>query len=86
MHQLFQSLPIVPPNLRLIFYTVAGVSLAILLLGTLDNVLLWLRGRDDMLGLVRASGPGQVLWMSLRRFFSAECLLARGTFARSRAR
>lgn len=86
MHQLFQSLPLVPPGFRLFFYGLAGLAVAVFVLGTLDRMLLWQQGHDRPGAWPERTGVWGWLQLSLVKLFSADCLLARRTFARSRLR
>jgi len=94
MHQLFQSLPLVPPAFRPFFYGLAGLTVAVFLIGTLDRMWLWRQGRDRpgapalsvIEGLTEQAGAWGLLQLSFVKLFSADCLLARRTFARSRVR
>jgi nitrate reductase gamma subunit len=86
MHQMFQSLPLVPPALRVFFYAMGGLAVATFLLGTLDRVWLWRQGREMPGDLLSQADTWRLLRLSFVKLFSADCLLARRTFARSRAR
>ncbi len=86
MHQLFQSLPLVPPAFRAFFYGMAGLTVAVFLIGTLDRVWLWRQGRDRPGALTEQAGTWGLLQLSFVKLFSTDCLLARRTFARSRVR
>jgi nitrate reductase gamma subunit len=86
MHQLFQSLLLVPPAFRLFFYGMAGLAVAAFLVGTLDRVSLWRQGRDRPGALAERAGTWGLLQLSFVKLFSADCLLARRAFARSRVR
>jgi nitrate reductase gamma subunit len=86
MYQLFQSLPLVPPEFRAFFYGMAGLAVAVFLVGTLDRVWLWRLGRDRPGALTERTGTWGLLRLSFVKLFSADCLLARRTFARSRVR
>lgn len=86
MHQLFQSLPLVPPAFRSFFYGMGALAVAVFLLGTLDRVLLWRQGRDRPGAFTERLATGGLLKLSFVKLFSADCLLARRTFARSRLR
>lgn len=86
MYQLFQSLPLVPPAFRPAFYGLAGLAITVLFVGSLNRVLLWRLGRDRPGALTEHLSTWGLLRLSFVKLFSADCLLARRTFARSRAR
>ncbi len=86
MHQMLQSLPLVPPALRPFFYGMAGLAVIVFVVGTLDRVLLWQQGRDRPGTWTEKQSSWGLLRVSLVKFFSADCLLARRTFAHSRLR
>jgi len=64
----------------------AGLAVMVFLVGTLDRVLLWGQGRDRPGAWTERMSSWGLLRLSVVKFFSADCLLARRTFARSRLR
>ncbi len=86
MHQIFQSLPIIPVAFRPFFYGMALLALALFGLGTLNRVWLWTQGTDRPNSLFAIARLRDLLKLSFTKFFSRDCLLATRTFARSRAR
>jgi nitrate reductase gamma subunit len=86
MHQIFQSLPLVPVAFRPFFYGMAALALALFALGTFDRVWLWTQGRDRPNSLLAGARLRELLKLSVTQLFSRECLLATRTFARSRVR
>ncbi|MBI4321507.1 MAG: respiratory nitrate reductase subunit gamma [Chloroflexi bacterium] len=86
MHQLFQTLGFVPPELQVPFYALAALAAAIFLLGTFERVWLWSQGKDRPDAALAGVGFAEVLKSSVTKAFSRDCLLASRTFARSRVR
>lgn len=86
MHQLFQSLPLVPIAFRPFFYGMAALALALFVLGTFERLWLWTQGRDRPNNLLAGATMWELLKLSIIKVFSRECLLASRTFARSRVR
>ncbi len=86
MHQIFQSLPLVPASFRPFFYGMAALALALFALGTFDRVRLWTQGRDRANDALAGARLRELLKLSVVKLFSRDCLLAPRTFARSRVR
>ena len=86
MQSLFQSLGTIPPPLRMPTLILGGIALMLALIGTWSRIRLWGSGRRDRNDALGTAGAGQLLWLSLTKFFSSDCLLARRVFARSRWR
>ncbi len=86
MHTLFQSLIVIPPAFRGIFSAVGLAAVAICVLASLGRMSIWLRGQDKDSGPIEGRGLLGVLGLTLLQPLSAECLLARRVFPRSKAR
>src|SRR3972149_6461458 len=86
MQSLFQSLGVTPPLLRVPLIIVGGIALAFAVGGTWSRIRLWGSGRRERIDRLGPLGMGRLLWLSLTKFFSADCLFARRVFARSRWR
>ncbi len=86
MHTLFQSLSAVPPEVRWLFYLAWVASVVIFVAGTLNRISIWRRGEAERQSLMTGRGLLGLLWLSLSKVFSLDCLLARRAFARSRVR
>src|SRR3990172_7730413 len=86
MRSLFQSLGVTPPLLRVPLIIVGGIALAFAIGGTWSRIRLWASGRRDRNDALGPASMGRLLWLSLTKFFSADCLFARRVFARSRWR
>lgn len=86
MHELFQSLNELPPNI--LPFLVAGGAFALLIFlgGALLRAQLWLQGREDASGPLYPLTAGRILWFSITRFFAPDCFFARRVFANSRVR
>ncbi|NOZ06081.1 MAG: respiratory nitrate reductase subunit gamma [Chloroflexi bacterium] len=85
MHQLFQTLSVVPENWRLLFYGAGIVAILLALFTTIQRISLWSRGKDQA-NVLEGKGTASLLWLSVTRLFSADCLLAGRVFNRSRLR
>ncbi len=86
MHQIFQSLPLVPISFRPFFYAMAALALVLFVFGTVDRMRIWTLGRDrPNMTLAGVSGR-RLLRLSLTKFLSRDCLLAARVMPRSRAR
>ena len=86
MQSLFQSLGVVPPGLRVPLLVVGGIGLAIAVGGTWARIRLWGLGRRDRADPLGSASMGRLLWLSVTKLFSPDCLFARRVFARSRWR
>lgn len=72
----------IPGGMVKIFYGLATVTVLIFLLGFWDKIRIWSRGKDadqDLEGM----GTIKLLWLSIAKFFSGDCLFARRVFPRS---
>lgn len=86
MQSLFQSLGALPPLLRMPFLILGGIVLVIAMGGTWARIRLWGSGGRKQDGRLGSASTGRLLWLSLTKFFSLDCLFARRVFARSRWR
>ncbi|MGP8050919.1 MAG: hypothetical protein ACLPYB_09940 [Desulfobaccales bacterium] len=68
-----------------IMYVVAVISVATLCIGFWSKTRIWMMGSDGD-GSLKSLTPLGFLRISLAKFFSADCLLARRVFPRSKAR
>lgn len=77
----------IPGYLRILFYLLSLLSLTVFFIGLYVRFSLWLRGREDtsdfLIGGLTVSG---LIFMSLRYFFSGECLFAKRVMNKSRLR
>jgi len=85
MHQLFQTLSVVPENWRPLFYGAGIAAILLALFATVQRMSLWSRGKDQA-NVLEGKGTGGLLWLSVTRFFSRDCLFAVRVFNRSRVR
>lgn len=69
-------------NWKLVFFLAAGVAVVFFLAGFWSRMSIWAKGRDEEDEL-KGLGVVGMLWLSLRTFFSRDCILARRLFARS---
>jgi nitrate reductase gamma subunit len=76
----------IPQLLRTLFYFAAVLAFAIFLIGSWFKVSVWLKGRDDPFDNVYQKSVFGLIMMSLRYFFSRDCLLAQRVMARSKPR
>lgn len=83
MHTLFQSLSAVPPEVRWLFYLAWVASIVIFIVGTINRISIWRRGEMERSSPLTGRGVLGLLWLSLSKIFSFDCLLARRAFARS---
>lgn len=86
MHEMFQSLTLIPASFRPFFYAMATLALALFVLGTVDRMRLWTLGRDRPNTTLSGARGLRLVRLSLTKFLSRDCLLAARTFPRSRAR
>ncbi|HET7010948.1 MAG TPA: respiratory nitrate reductase subunit gamma [Anaerolineales bacterium] len=86
MQLLFQSLGLLPYSWRWPFILVGALALALAIGGTWARVRIWGLGKAESWDLPGRPSMGRLLWLSLTKLFSADCLFARRVFARSRWR
>jgi nitrate reductase gamma subunit len=72
----------IPNGLIKVFYGIAGLTIIIFLIGFWDKIRLWSKGRDADEEL-RGMGFLGLIWLSLTKFFSPDCLFSRRVFPRS---
>jgi nitrate reductase gamma subunit len=72
----------IPDGLIKVFYALAAVAIIIFLLGFWGKVRLWSKGMDADQEL-KDMGPVRLIWLSIIKFFSSDCLFARRVFPRS---
>lgn len=85
MHQLFQTLSVVPESWRVPFYGAGLITILFAGLATANRFALWARGKDQA-NVLEGKGAVSLLWLSLTRLFSSDCLFAVRVFVRSRLR
>jgi nitrate reductase gamma subunit len=66
-----------------LFYLAWAISTIIFVVGTLDRISMWRRGEQERGSPLTGRGLLGMLWLSLSKFFSLDCLLARRAFVRS---
>lgn len=76
----------IPRPLEGAFYVAAFLALLLFGLGMGWRTSLWMRGTDEPRTPLYGRGRLGILWLSLVKLFSPDCLLARRVFPRSRAR
>ena len=86
MQSLFQSFSVIPSPWRVPFYAAGILAVLLALGGTWARVRLWGMGRKDGRGPLADAGLGHLIWLSLTKLFSTDCLFARRVFVRSRWR
>jgi len=72
----------IPDGLIKIFYALATVTVVIFVLGFWGKVRLWSKGMDADPEL-KGMGSFQLIWLSITKFFSSDCLFAKRVFRRS---
>ena len=76
----------IPQSLRTIFYVSATLAVGIFFIGSWFKIYIWQKGKDDPSDhLTHKTSLGLAI-MSLRYFFSPDCLLAKRVFERSKPR
>jgi len=86
MQNLFQSLGVIPPAWRLPLFLCAALALTMGMVGTWARIRIWGLGRRDRNDVLGPPNTVRLMWLSLARLFSADCLFARRVFAHSRWR
>jgi nitrate reductase gamma subunit len=72
----------IPKGLIRVFYALALAAIIIFCLGFWDKARIWSKGKDadqDLKGM----GSIKLIWLSVTKFFSGDCLFARRVFPRS---
>jgi nitrate reductase gamma subunit len=72
----------IPDGLIKAFYTLAGLTVIIFILGFWDKVRIWSKGMDVDQEL-KGMGPVRLIWLSATKFFSSDCMFAKRVFPRS---
>lgn len=72
----------IPASWKLIFFLAAIGGFLIFLAGLWIKVSVWSQGRDEEDELRDLGAPG-LIWLSIVKFFSRDCVLAKRLFARS---
>jgi nitrate reductase gamma subunit len=72
----------IPNGLVKGFYALAFVTIIIFFLGFWDKLKIWSRGMDADQEL-KGMGPIRLIWLSITKFFSSDCLFAKRVFPRS---
>ncbi len=75
----------IPPGVVNGFYLLAGATIVIFVLGFWDKLRLWSQGMDADQEL-KGMGPLALIWLSITKFFSSDCFVARRLFRRSTVR
>ena len=72
----------IPDGLIKTFYAFAGLTVIIFILGFWDKVRIWSKGMDVDQEL-KGMGPVRLIWLSIIKFFSSDCMIAKRVFPRS---
>jgi nitrate reductase gamma subunit len=72
----------IPAGLIKAFYAFAGLTVLIFIIGFWDKVRLWSKGMDVDQEL-KGMGPVRLIWLSIIKFFSSDCMIAKRVFTRS---
>ncbi len=75
----------IPYEAKLVFYSIVVLATLIFILGTWSRASLWTKGREEN-DLLRGLSTLDMLKLSITKFFSPDCILARRLSARSRLR
>jgi nitrate reductase gamma subunit len=75
----------IPHGLVNAFYFLAGATIVIFVLGFWDKLRLWSQGMDADQEL-EGMGPLALIWLSITKFFSSDCFVAKRLFRRSTIR
>lgn len=86
MDQLLQSFPMIPSSLRLPFFGLALLAAITFVAGVWERASIWRLGVDRPVDALHGLGTLGFLRLAATKLFSADCLLARRVFARSRVR
>ncbi|MFN3480975.1 MAG: hypothetical protein ACK415_11410 [Thermodesulfovibrionales bacterium] len=76
----------IPGLLKTIFYIVSLISSIVFITGLYSRFSIWLKGNEESSDLLSGKGFGGMVIMSLRYFFSRDCLLATRVMSKSRFR
>ncbi len=72
----------IPNGLVTALYVLSGVTVIIFIKGFWDKIRLWSKGMDADQEL-KEMGPIRLIWLSIIKFFSSDCLLAKRVFSKS---
>ncbi len=72
----------IPDGLIKAFYAFAGLTVIIFVLGFWGKIRIWSKGMDADQEL-KGMGPVGLVWLSIIKFFSSDCLFAKRVFPRS---
>ncbi len=72
----------IPNGLVTALYVLSGVTVIIFIKGFWDKIRLWSKGMDADQEL-KGMGPVGLMWLSITKFFSSDCLFAKRVFPRS---
>lgn len=75
----------IPDSLIILLYVIASVAIIIFFIGFWYKVRIWSTGRDTNNSL-KGVGTSGLMWISITKLFSADCLLARRVSPRSKTR
>src|SRR3989304_2411236 len=76
----------IPSSLRMIFYILSIIAIAIFLIGSWLRISIWLKGKDDPHDLVSKKSALGLIRMSILYIFSKDCLFAKRVMMRSKLR
>ncbi len=76
----------IPQILKTFFYIASTISIIVFMAGLYHKLSIWQKGEDSDDSLLKGSSRLFLLYLSLRYFFSKECLLARRVMDKSRLR
>ena len=72
----------IPDGLIKAFYACAGLTVIIFVLGFWGKIRIWSKGMDADQEL-KGMGPAGLIWLSITKFFSSDCIFAKRVFPRS---
>ena len=72
----------IPSGLVSVFYALAFATIIIFFIGFWDKTRIWSKGKDADQEL-KDMGSIRLIWLSITKFFSSDCLFARRVFPRS---
>lgn len=75
----------VPGELVVAFYILGVIAVIVFFVGFWIRIRRWSKGEDTN-GSLKGLGPARLIWLSITKFFSPDCLLAKRVFPRSRVR
>ena len=72
----------IPGGLIKVFYVLAAAAIIIFVLGFWGKIRIWSKGMDADQEL-KGMGPIRLIWLSIIKFFSSDCMFAKRVFPRS---